>query len=583
MIKKHILTSMQASLSQATEISKTTNSKTDDLISRITDGIQKWESKSLIDDERDREAARRTEEAINNQTAILNMLAEGMKANPDSNRNHSSTDTNETKDVKINDLTKTISKVQHRLTNLENENLLLKESLDNINEKYQSIIKNIAALRTGQVTTSMQLSRTQDLSKALNDIQPKTYAEAINPKNDWKTVQRSNREIKPQPTDDKDQLLMTTTLGDFNSAKAVCVRRKHFTPPTDLSASTILATNQAITERKKAKEEDPTTRHRKAEELEDNDTIRDHMITETFQKNKLIIGLRPITLSSVEALIKNMENKGIFDDTHDRQYRQSKAMQTTMHMFLQNQLKMSEEDRRRLKVTSIFFSTNCAPSTLYVECETFEDTANIYKHTANLPKHAVGSPQLDYFTPPQFYQRRSEIETMAWQIRKRSGGLVQTNIRQARSDYVLRSRPKGSNTPWADIPPIVIPDSIAKFEISKTKPRNCTPSDNPSITNDNIPKTIFSDLIDEIRREKTEEGQSSRKKRRVHTIRSKKTIKPTNTFELLQTLTPDNETSDDEDDEDDTTHVTDDEVEDEATDEVEPMETKNESPISSTD
>ena len=54
---------------------------------------------------------------------------------------------------------------------------------------------------------------------------------------------------------------------------------------------------------------------------------------------------------------------------------------------------------------------------------------------------------------------------MAKTIREVSNNTVQTSVRAGRHDYLLRKRIKGSNTPWSQVPPLVLTQELPEFEI----------------------------------------------------------------------------------------------------------------------
>ena len=52
--------------------------------------------------------------------------------------------------------------------------------------------------------------------------------------------------------------------------------------------------------------------------------------------------------------------------------------------------------------------------------------------------------------------RFQAINAVAKSVREQSKFTVQTNIRIGKNDYLLRQRQKGSNTPWQQVPPVII-------------------------------------------------------------------------------------------------------------------------------
>lgn len=568
MIKKNFLTAIQNSVQDTAQVVKDASTKTDELINTIAEGIKWWKNtQDEIASKEDKDKDKATDNTTKNEALLNEIREEVIKIKGDvreSEKDKVSDESNETKNE--------IKRISSKLEEVISENADLRHDITQLKDKITNLTKNIGALRAGQATTDIQLKKTQDLSHLLPPSQSKpTYSQVTGNSNPWREQGRPRRSVQPQPFDDLDEIQLQSTLGNYNSAEAQCHRRRQFQPKEQLSQSIIESTKEAVKEREaKTKEDPPRNQPQNIADQEDNDITRDHIIAETFQSNKLIIGFRPITLSSVEDLTKKMEEKGIFDQTHDREYRQTKSMQTATHMFMKNQLKMSASDRRSVKIQEIFFSTNLKPSTLYVQCASFEDTALIYKHAPNLPQNSPTGPQLDYFTPPQFHKRRQEIETLAWQIRIKSEGRIQTNIRQGRLDYILRQRPKGSKTPWSEIPPTQIPESISKFVILKKPVSRYEIKDA-----EEGEAVIFSEMNAIIEREKSEKGNE--KKRRKLCPDTPTTF---NLYASLQDLP--NEDTDEEDEDEPVLEMETNEQPQESKAEEEDNEKENECPISNT-
>lgn len=545
MIKRDFLSSIQTTMSETSDIVKKSSDKTDELISKITEGLTMWEATQRKNAEEQQINLKKNEEQkkIEEQTKI----EENKKKQELAKVHREEAEKKAEEDTNDNTSQTQIETMQAQINLVIKENSDMKTVIADMNTKITTLSKNVAALRAGQATTDIELKKTQDLTSVLPPRQ--TYCQVTKPQQQWQEA-KQRRQVQPQPIDEHDEVLLQTE-GHFKSSEAKCQRRRQYQPPQELSSSTILSAQSAVIEKQKLDEEQGKQRRFQPKDPEDDDVVRDHIIAETFLTNKLIIGFRPITLSMVDSLTRSMEAKGIFDGTHDQEYKLTKSMQTAAHMYMQNQLKMSITDRKNIKIKTMFFSTNISPSTLYVHCESYEDTATIYKHAINLPKSAEGGPQLDYYTPPQFHKRRSEIETLAWRIRVKSEGRIQTNIRQGRKDYILRQRPKGSTTPWSEIPPTIIPDTIAKFEISKHKVKQVDLEEET----DESRAHIFNEMQEVIQREKTEEGNVN-KKRKLITPTITPTLSPTvtpdknNRFALLQDLPDNDETDDSEGDED---------------------------------
>ena len=57
------------------------------------------------------------------------------------------------------------------------------------------------------------------------------------------------------------------------------------------------------------------------------------------------------------------------------------------------------------------------------------------------------------------------ILSIAKSIREHSNNEIQTSIRTGKHDFLIRTRPRGSDTPWSEIAPIQIVQKIPEFEI----------------------------------------------------------------------------------------------------------------------
>lgn len=548
MVKRELLESIQtamndmaAATNRSTDASERANVKNDALLEKL---FEKFQNPKMNDEpQADKDLA----DAVHNLTSMCIDIKKSNTKMDDSGEVINKND--------MEKLTDQVKRLHMEVIKVKTENLQLHVKVDDLQTRYQnlasSMTTNISALRAGQATNSIQLGRTQDLTKLLDKDQPLSkdkVSYAAVTKN-WTEVKRGRTKIQPQPMDDDENILTEMESVQYKSAYAECIRKKHLAPMTPLSSSTISSANKAILEKQAKDEEEGKTRRTDKNFIqEDDDERRGQLIEDAFTNNRRIIGFRPITLQSVEALVKQMETRGIFDDTHTRTYKRSKAMQTTVHNFMQRQLKMSDEDRRNIEISTIFFSTNLQPTTIYIECVTVEDSAMIYRHASNLPHHTPNSPQLDYFTPPQFYRRRTQIETLAWKIRTNSGGTIQTNIRQGRRDFILRQREKGSLIPWSQITPNIIPDTIAPFDIGKAPFKHDVNEEQikevPMVSQD-----LFNEVAGAVSRESSTK-QTMRKRRRVATVSTQGSVPTFNPFLHLQNQPKDDPTINTEDDQD---------------------------------
>ena len=119
---------------------------------------------------------------------------------------------------------------------------------------------------------------------------------------------------------------------------------------------------------------------------------------------------------------------------------------------------MSEKDRSKIKIESIFQSKNTNAQLLYIQCQTTEDISQITSHLKNLPNSNLKTnPSTVNFIPQCMYKRFQYCEKLLYKLRLSQDGQIQTNIRLGRIDFQLRHRKRGDDTPWKEIPMLQIP------------------------------------------------------------------------------------------------------------------------------
>ena len=100
-------------------------------------------------------------------------------------------------------------------------------------------------------------------------------------------------------------------------------------------------------------------------------------------------------------------------------------------------------------------------------------------------------------------KRHKAIVNIAKTIREHSNNTIQTSIRTGKNDFLLRKRTKGSDTPWMEIPPIIITQEIPQFEVGTYKdilnPEN-NPDNEPDEPMDNQPEGI-DEILQDIRQQ----------------------------------------------------------------------------------
>ena len=117
----------------------------------------------------------------------------------------------------------------------------------------------------------------------------------------------------------------------------------------------------------------------------------------------------------------------------------------------------------------------------------------------NIPHDSSDNPpRLVMYVNRRAAKRHKAIMTIAKTIRNQSKNSVQTTITIGKRDFLLRQRPRGSSTPWAEIPPLTITQNIPDFEIGNytdiINPANNLEEDNNAQMDDEDINNVIRDL-----------------------------------------------------------------------------------------
>ena len=83
-----------------------------------------------------------------------------------------------------------------------------------------------------------------------------------------------------------------------------------------------------------------------------------------------------------------------------------------------------------------------------------------------LPQEAgPNTPHLVMYVDRHAMKHHKAILSIAKLQREHSNDMIQTTVRTGKYDFHIRTRPRGSNTPWADIAPVQITQDIPNFKI----------------------------------------------------------------------------------------------------------------------
>ena len=125
---------------------------------------------------------------------------------------------------------------------------------------------------------------------------------------------------------------------------------------------------------------------------------------------------------------------------------------------------MSDRDWDNISVEEITHSENT--DTVFLRCTSYEDAAKITGNARNLPReNTPTTPKLSMYVDNRAKKRHRAYLNIAKTLRDNTNNTIQTSLRTGKHDFLLRTRIKGSDTPWSNIPPLIIEQELPAFEI----------------------------------------------------------------------------------------------------------------------
>ena len=165
---------------------------------------------------------------------------------------------------------------------------------------------------------------------------------------------------------------------------------------------------------------------------------------------------------------------------------------------MKDNLKMSQSDRDNVHIIKIFPAKKPNSNIYYVQCETQDDVSLITSHVSNLSNTNFdkNGPQIVTHIPNILYRRYQYCQKMLFKLKMSKPQMLQTNIRLGRSDLLVRYKQKGDDTPWRDVPLIIIPQDAPRPEMNLLKDHQSPntsinePTANPITSHQNLNNTI---------------------------------------------------------------------------------------------
>ena len=127
-------------------------------------------------------------------------------------------------------------------------------------------------------------------------------------------------------------------------------------------------------------------------------------------------------------------------------------------------LDMSDRDWSSIQIEELMVMDNS--DIIFIRCKSYEDAARITANAKYLPNdNGPNSPRIIMHIDIRAKKRHKAFLNVAKSIRELSNNTIQTSVRAGRKDFLLRQRPRGTNTPWSQIPPNRIAQELPGIEI----------------------------------------------------------------------------------------------------------------------
>ena len=124
------------------------------------------------------------------------------------------------------------------------------------------------------------------------------------------------------------------------------------------------------------------------------------------------------------------------------------------------------QDWEKIEIVDIQLTDNS--DIIFLNFKTKDDVTQFTSRARNLPQDMGDkNPRLVMHVDRRASKRHKAFINMAKTIRDHSNNTVQTSVRTGKNDFLIRSRPKGDNTPWSQIPPLQIVQELPQFEIGQ--------------------------------------------------------------------------------------------------------------------
>ena len=191
---------------------------------------------------------------------------------------------------------------------------------------------------------------------------------------------------------------------------------------------------------------------------------RQKIISDMLNKGTLNVGIAPITAEHINRVEFFLLKRDVLKQNENPAERKQRTVKSIVKIWTSKYLKMNDRDWDNIQIKSITLTDNS--DIAFINCATQEDAKQFTSRANNIPHDSSdNAPCLVMYIHRRAARRHKAIALIAKSIRNQSNNTVQTTIRVGKKDFLLRQRPKGSSTPWAEIPPIAISQELPEFEV----------------------------------------------------------------------------------------------------------------------
>ena len=187
-------------------------------------------------------------------------------------------------------------------------------------------------------------------------------------------------------------------------------------------------------------------------------------IQQMLDRSGFKLGIAPLTTEHMDRVQKILQNRGSFTPQDTPMTKRQKTVKALLKGWALKNLKMDNDEWMTIHIENILLTDNT--DIVFVEFKYKEDLSKFTAKAKNLPQgQGPDNPRLIMYVDSRAMKRHKAILNIAKTLREHSNNTIQTTVRTGKNDFLIRTRPKGSTTPWTDIPPLKITQRIPEFEI----------------------------------------------------------------------------------------------------------------------